>query len=706
MSVIGRESLKNPWFPGPFLVHRNQSAQEFSYFWQAVKRGNPALSNILVLGTDEDEALSGGILQETSGTTIHLLGKEHVQANVDKKLQSLNFPSIQKNIILSDIFGGTTCKEEDSLYGSESTQIYNRKLLQLKSKWLQMEKEHTSNRPANKFVDYFEAHKEKQIRDKMIKEVRKQAFIDGVYGQNPIEWQNFLSKDEISASVRSEGRSHRDATLSECLDALKTRSLRLYSNVVKALYDDGPYVISPAYHMFRKTYAEWKSMSSNERKSHISAFMAYIPTDDVLLRSGVRSSTLDNRDDEEIEEPIPNISLLDDETPDQVPPKSTDREDGLEVSQQISNSPPPNHSDPFKPVVKSQIVLDKPRRKLSVSLEEATVLKDVLPHHLLEDAFHKAEELINEPNSITKAASDDDRLRTVKSRYGSVPLIVKPFPKNRDLFQCTCKVYKALGMCCDTIAVADEVGVLCNYLCELRKKLGKRKKSGKGAVNITAAVQSDLSSSLKGHKQNEAQKLSRRKSKSFQESIAEDLIQRRPTTSDGSFVIGLVNHSNIQQSLSMSTPTGLTRYPPLLSTASVFQPTNQYVVTGAQSSLAPLMTPREPTPTSAVQYSNRDSVTFQQPSTSSATCGQIESQPCIGIPQPQCRQLSGVDIQQQSNASNRFASWNSSMSPYRYELVLLPNSVTKCYGCYQEFTQGYRMPPNNLVVRHMDRRIT
>jgi hypothetical protein len=40
---------------------------------------------------------------------------------------------------------------------------------------------------------------------------------------------------------------------------------------------------------------------------------------------------LDNRDDEEIEEPIPNISLLDDETPDQVPPKSTDREDGLEV---------------------------------------------------------------------------------------------------------------------------------------------------------------------------------------------------------------------------------------------------------------------------------------------------------------------------------------------------------------------------------------
>ena len=111
------------------------------------------LSNILVLGTDKDEALSR-ILKETSGTTIHLLGKEHVQANVDKKLQSLNFPSIQRKIILCDIFRGSTCKE-DSFYESKSTQVYKCKLLQLKSKWLQIEKEHISNRPASQFADYF-----------------------------------------------------------------------------------------------------------------------------------------------------------------------------------------------------------------------------------------------------------------------------------------------------------------------------------------------------------------------------------------------------------------------------------------------------------------------------------------------------------------------------------------------------------------------
>ncbi len=52
-----------------------------------------------------------------------------------------------------------------------------------------------------------------------------------------------------------------------------------------------------------------------------------------------------------------------------------------------------------------------------------------------------------------------------------------------------------------------------------------------------------------------------------------------------------------------------------------------------------------------------------------------------------------------------FDTWNSGMSPHPYELVLLPNSVSKCYGCHQDFTPADRVPPNNLVVRHIDRRI-
>ena len=51
------------------------------------------------------------------------------------------------------------------------------------------------------------------------------------------------------------------------------------------------------------------------------------------------------------------------------------------------------------------------------------------------------------------------------------------------------------------------------------------------------------------------------------------------------------------------------------------------------------------------------------------------------------------------------AQWQPWMSPYAYEVVLLPNIVKKCYGCGSNFVEKYRSSPHNLVIKHMDRRI-
>ena len=48
--------------------------------------------------------------------------------------------------------------------------------------------------------------------------------------------------------------------------------------------------------------------------------------------------------------------------------------------------------------------------------------------------------------------------------------------------------------------------------------------------------------------------------------------------------------------------------------------------------------------------------------------------------------------------------WNSSMS-YHYRIIALKNNVQKCYGCGQGFPDCYRIFPNNLIVRHRDRRL-
>jgi len=50
-------------------------------------------------------------------------------------------------------------------------------------------------------------------------------------------------------------------------------------------------------------------------------------------------------------------------------------------------------------------------------------------------------------------------------------------------------------------------------------------------------------------------------------------------------------------------------------------------------------------------------------------------------------------------------SWHSGQSPYRYELMELSSKAKKCYGCGLEFTEKFRQPPHNIVVKHVDRRL-
>ena len=165
--------------------------------------------------------------------------------------------------------------------------------------------------------------------------------------------------------------------------------------------------------MFR--YEDWKSMSPDERKKHISTFMTYIPTDDVLLRARVGNLASKDPGSASKKEVILTIDLLRDELPCDVQPISMKKSNGQQQSRGMMECHPPTAKQ-SEEIIENQDALDNPGRTLSVSLEEASVLKEVLPPHLLDDAFDKAVELLNEPNGITKAASDDDRVRTVKNR--------------------------------------------------------------------------------------------------------------------------------------------------------------------------------------------------------------------------------------------------------------------------------------------------
>ena len=133
LSLIRTDTERHPWFPGPIMIHRRQREKDFSFFWQSVLRGNKVLKDLKVLGTDECEELSRGILSQTVDTN-HLLGFEHVKKNIEKKIDDLNFPRNVKYNILVSIFG------EKGLVNTSSFELFDEKLTLVIPKWNEAEK--------------------------------------------------------------------------------------------------------------------------------------------------------------------------------------------------------------------------------------------------------------------------------------------------------------------------------------------------------------------------------------------------------------------------------------------------------------------------------------------------------------------------------------------------------------------------------------
>ena len=50
--------------------------------------------------------------------------------------------------------------------------------------------------------------------------------------------------------------------------------------------------------------------------------------------------------------------------------------------------------------------------------------------------------------------------------------------------------------------------------------------------------------------------------------------------------------------------------------------------------------------------------------------------------------------------------WHSGLSPYPYEIAVLPNNFSVCYGCHSKFLDLERAFPSNLIIKHRDCRIT
>lgn len=185
---------------------------------------------------------------------------------------------------MTDIFGDPFNSGNEALYTFETEQAYESLVEKFFLKWRNIERSHTKLE-GNRSVDYFEKFNRELLKKTMTLHARRRSYFEENYGQNPIEWLNFLSKNEIDTHQNIK-KSHKDVPLTVTFQKLKNRSIRLYRDGTKAIYNEGPYELSRPYLSLLHTYDDFKDLSRISKKNLLNKFFTDVPNNAVLTRCG------------------------------------------------------------------------------------------------------------------------------------------------------------------------------------------------------------------------------------------------------------------------------------------------------------------------------------------------------------------------------------------------------------------------------------
>ena len=98
-----------------------------------------------------------------------------------------------------------------------------------------------------------------------------------------------------------------------------------------------------------------------------------------------------------------------------------------------------------------------------------------IPEESVSDIFERARKLLDEPETIIKAAAPDEYTRIIKISYGPKPHLVTPSSWNWYLLTCPCKTYNIFDICYHALAASADIGIVMEYLMEVVKKFEQKK---------------------------------------------------------------------------------------------------------------------------------------------------------------------------------------------------------------------------------------
>ena len=187
-----------------------------------------------------------------------------------------------------------------------------------------------------------------------------------------------MTKSDLDETGKKEDRTHRNMSLTQCLQVLKDRAMRMYVDLIKALYDEGPYYLHPLFSKFAISYENWKDMVRDQRIQHAKKLLSFIP------KNASTDATVDLA--KEINKLDEIVDIFDDPPP-------------LSENQSVST----NANIQQKRSV--ECVATTSHQRLPISSRALDIPTNVIRADILCTIFKDAEVILNNPGSITDVPS-------------------------------------------------------------------------------------------------------------------------------------------------------------------------------------------------------------------------------------------------------------------------------------------------------------
>ena len=262
--LVDKKTLKSPTMMGPVSVHKRLNTECYNYLAASMTRVQPALRNVLSIGSDGDSKIFNGMKEQFPASTW-VLCKKHVGDNVRRKLTSRGITDKNQELFVSDIFGDAE-RQKSGLVDSSSCAHFDDRVQALKERWDEKELS-IRNVEGAQFHSWFLKYKSDEIKEKMLYPLRSDIRLGFDFYYNN-------ANESINNSVKRKDYE-RCKDIVEFADEIREIKDIQQRNVEHAVIVEGPYRLRRGYAEDLEVDADvwFHQMSPAQRQKHLDKLM-------------------------------------------------------------------------------------------------------------------------------------------------------------------------------------------------------------------------------------------------------------------------------------------------------------------------------------------------------------------------------------------------------------------------------------------------